>query len=82
MNLDQADVVNIPNLTGKPMEELTECCEHEHTFMVLSPDWLVSISSVSYSVAKAWRTHVGSMFQRCAAYVSGGHGFGRTTQEI
>jgi hypothetical protein len=27
MNLDQVDVVNDPNLTGKPMEELTECSE-------------------------------------------------------
>lgn len=28
MNLDQVDVVNDPNLTGKPMEELTECSYH------------------------------------------------------
>ncbi|KAF8506033.1 fungal-specific transcription factor domain-containing protein, partial [Russula emetica] len=28
MNLDQVDVVNDPNLTGKPMEEITECSYH------------------------------------------------------
>ncbi len=39
MNLDQADVVNNPSLTGKPIEELTEYCEHnKHTLMVLLPD--------------------------------------------
>jgi hypothetical protein len=48
MNLDQVDVVNDPNLTGKPMEELTEYCEHKPTLMVLLPEYLVSISSVSH----------------------------------
>lgn len=48
MNLDQVDVVNDPSLTGKPMEELTECCEHKLTPMLLSAEYLVSISSVSH----------------------------------
>lgn len=53
MNLDQADLVDIPNLTGKPMEEPTEYCEHKHALVALLSNWLVSISSVSLSVAKA-----------------------------
>ena len=48
MNLDQVDVVNNPNLTGKPMEELTECCEHKPTLMVLLTEYLVSLSCVSH----------------------------------
>jgi hypothetical protein len=38
MNLDQADVVNIPGLTGKPMEEPTEYCEYKNALMALLPD--------------------------------------------
>ena len=48
MNLDQVDVVNDPNLTGKPMEELTECCEDNPTLRVLLHEYLVIISSVSH----------------------------------
>jgi len=48
MNLDQVDVVNNPDMTGKLMEELTECCEHKPTPMVLLLEYLVSISSVSH----------------------------------
>jgi hypothetical protein len=71
MNLDQVDVVNDPNLTGKPMEELTEYCEHKSTLIVLLPEYLVSISSISHWVAEALRTHVGSVFWHHTAYVSG-----------
>jgi hypothetical protein len=82
MNLDQVDVVNDPNLTGKPMEEITECCEFQATLVVVLPEYLVSISSVSHRVAKTLRTHVGSVFQHRAANVSGSLRFGGTTQEI
>jgi hypothetical protein len=53
MNLDQAELVDIPSLTGKPMEEPTEYCEHKHALVVLLSNWLVSISSVSLSATKA-----------------------------
>lgn len=82
MNLDQVDVVNNPNLTGKPMEELTEWCEHKSTLLLLLPEFLVSISYISHRVAKALRTHVGPVFRHRAAYVSGSLRFGGTAQEI
>jgi hypothetical protein len=43
MNLDQTDVIGIPNLTGKPVEEPTDTCGYRLTPIMLLPNprWIV-----------------------------------------
>jgi len=53
MNLDEADIVDTPNLIGRPVEEPTEYRENNYTFMILLPDWPVSIPFVFFSVLEA-----------------------------
>jgi hypothetical protein len=38
MNLDQADVIGTPDLTGKPVEEPTDSCEYRPIHMMLFPN--------------------------------------------
>jgi hypothetical protein len=33
MNLDQTDVINIPDLIGKPVEEPTDSCKYRHALI-------------------------------------------------
>ena len=38
MNLDQTDVINIPDLIGKPVDEPTDSCKYRHALTMQFPD--------------------------------------------